>query len=56
MNIELGKYATEVLLSYAGTLVLLVGIVMLSLSQSRKMAKALERAEAAQAKGQNADG
>ena len=45
MNIELGKYATEVLLSYAGSLALLIGIVWLTVAQYRRAARALDRAE-----------
>lgn len=43
---ELGKYAAEVALAYGVSLVLLAGIVLLSVRQSRRMKQALDDAEA----------
>ncbi|WP_082176084.1 heme exporter protein CcmD [Pseudaestuariivita atlantica] len=45
MNLDLGKYTAEVLLAYAGSLVLLVGIVWISVAQYRRAARDLSRAE-----------
>ena len=42
---ELGKYAGEVLSSYAASLVLLAGLVIVSLRASRKAKAALEALE-----------
>ncbi|NQY58575.1 heme exporter protein CcmD [Cognatishimia sp.] len=42
---ELGKYAGEVLSSYAASLVLLAGLVVVSLRASRKAKMALEALE-----------
>jgi heme exporter protein D len=42
---ELGKYALEVSLAYAVSLLLLAGIVALSVWQGRRMRRALEAAE-----------
>ena len=43
---ELGKYATEVLSAYAGSAVLLAGLVVLSLWKSARVRRALAEAEA----------
>ncbi|WP_413717091.1 heme exporter protein CcmD [Silicimonas sp. MF1-12-2] len=48
---ELGKYAVEVALSYGVTAILLIGIVTLSVVQSRKVRRSLESAEARQKNG-----
>lgn len=48
---ELGKYAVEVALAYGVSLVLLAGIVALSVSQGRKVRKALEDTEARRKNG-----
>jgi heme exporter protein D len=42
---ELGKYAGEVLSSYAASLVLLLGLVVMSLRASRKAKAALDALE-----------
>ncbi len=42
---DLGKYALEVSLSYAGSLVLLIGLVALSILQSRRARRMLQEAE-----------
>ena len=42
---ELGKYAGEVALAYGVSLVLLVGVVWLSVVQSRAVRRALQDAE-----------
>lgn len=43
---DLGKYATAVLSSYAATLVLLAGLVLVTLWQARRVKRALGEAEA----------
>ena len=45
---ELGKYALEVALAYGVSLALLAGIVLLSVRQSRRVRRRLDRAEARQ--------
>ncbi len=45
---DLGKYAQVVLWSYAGTIVLLVALVVLSVWQAAKMRRALRVIEARQ--------
>ncbi len=47
---ELGKYASAVLSAYGVSIVLLVGLVWWSLSQSTKARKALAEEEARQSK------
>lgn len=42
---DLGKYAVEVSLAYAVSLVLLAAVVALSVRQSRKVKRALDEAE-----------
>ena len=42
---ELGKYAFEVALAYAGSLGLLLGLVALSLVQARRSKRQLEETE-----------
>ena len=42
---DLGKYAVEVSLAYAVSLAMLVGIVALSVRQSRKVKRALDEVE-----------
>lgn len=42
---ELGAYAAEVSLSYAGSIVMLVALIWISVAQSRRVARALEDAE-----------
>ena len=48
---ELGKYAVEVALAYGVSLVLLAGIVLVSVQQSRRVRKSLEDTEARQRNG-----
>ena len=43
---DLGKYATDVLSAYALTILLLVGLCVLTWLRSRKVRRALEAAEA----------
>lgn len=45
---DLGKYAFEVLAAYGVSIVLLVGIVVLSVRRSRKVQAQLKAVEAAQ--------
>lgn len=45
MTPDLGKYAFEVALSYAGTILLLAGIVALSVFRARSARRQLEAAE-----------
>lgn len=47
---ELGKYQTEILASYAITLVLLLGLLALSWVKGRRIAKALREVEERRAK------
>ena len=42
---DLGKYAAEVMLAYAGSILLLGGLVWLSWAQARASRKRLEEAE-----------
>jgi heme exporter protein D len=42
---DLGKYAGTVLSAYGATLVLIAGLILLSLWQSRKVRRALEAQE-----------
>ncbi|MBT8410008.1 MAG: heme exporter protein CcmD [Alphaproteobacteria bacterium] len=42
---ELGKYAIEVTSAYAVSILLLVGLVVLSLRRGRSVARALKNAE-----------
>ena len=42
---DLGKYTDTVLLAYGASLVLLLGLIALSLVQSRKIKRALRKAE-----------
>ncbi|MEM8802544.1 MAG: heme exporter protein CcmD [Pseudomonadota bacterium] len=42
---DLGSYASEVTLAYAGSLVLLAGIIALSWAQSRRSKRLLEESE-----------
>jgi heme exporter protein D len=42
---DLGKYATDVLSAYAIALILLIGLVTLSLRQSRQARRALDEIE-----------
>ncbi len=46
MNLDMGKYATEVLLSYAGTLIPLALVIWITWAQYRRAARALSAAEA----------
>ena len=48
---DLGKYAAEVLGAYAATISILAVLVLISWSQSRKMRRALEAAEAGRSDG-----
>ena len=43
---ELGKYAVEVLSAYAASLVLLVGLLLVTLHRGRAARRALEETEA----------
>ena len=43
---ELGKYFIEVALAYAGSLALLLAVVLLSVRQSRRVRRSLEETEA----------
>ena len=43
--VDLGKYAAEVLASYAATIILLVALVALSVQQARKVRQDLAEAE-----------
>ena len=43
---ELGRYAAEVALAYAGTLALLAGVVVLSVHRARRVKRSLDEAEA----------
>lgn len=45
---DLGKHAVEVLLAYAGSLVLLAGLVGVSLAKARRCKLRLDEAEARQ--------
>ena len=42
---ELGKYAFEVMLAYAGSLGLLLGLVALSVAQARRTKRLLDETE-----------
>ncbi len=42
---DLGQYAFEVTLAYAGSMALLAGIVLLSWSQAKRSRRALQDAE-----------
>ncbi len=42
---DLGKYAVEVALAYAGSLGLLAGLVLLSVTQARRSKRELEDTE-----------
>ncbi|SER52545.1 heme exporter protein CcmD [Tranquillimonas rosea] len=46
MSVELGRYAAEVLVAYAGSLVLLAGLVGLSVARARRVRRQLDEAEA----------
>ncbi|MGR3504214.1 heme exporter protein CcmD [Pseudaestuariivita sp.] len=50
LNVDLGKYATEVLLSYAGGLALMLALVIVFVRQYRTTARALRAAEACAAR------
>lgn len=43
---DLGKYAVEVSLAYGVSAVLLIGVVVLSVAQARRVKRALDEAEA----------
>lgn len=43
--VDLGKYATEVVLAYAGTFVLLAGLLIVSLRGARSAERRLDDAE-----------
>ncbi|MBT8417848.1 MAG: heme exporter protein CcmD [Silicimonas sp.] len=42
---DLGRYAVEVALAYGATLVLLAGLIVLSVWQSRRVKRGLDRIE-----------
>ncbi|WP_239030038.1 heme exporter protein CcmD [Nereida sp. MMG025] len=44
--VDLGKYAADVMLAYAVTIALIVGLILVSLRQSRKVKAALSEIEA----------
>ena len=43
---DLGKYAAEVALAYGATIVLVVGLLVLSITESRRIKRALDETEA----------
>ncbi len=43
--IDLGKYATEVLLAYAVSISMIIGLVWISLVAARRAKRVLEKAE-----------
>ncbi len=49
--VDLGKYAVEVLLAYAGTFVLLSALVLISLRGARAAQRQLDEAEKRRANG-----
>lgn len=48
---DLGKYAAEVLSAYGLTLLLVAGLIMATWARSRRVRRALERAEARRSDG-----
>lgn len=51
MTPDLGKYAAEVLLAYAGTVVLLAGLLIASIRSARAARRQLDAAEKRRADG-----
>lgn len=52
---DLGKYALEVTLAYAGSLLLIAAVVLISVAQARRVRRALDDAEGRKS-GRQADG
>jgi len=48
---DLGKYAVDVLSAYAATIVLLLGLIFLTWTRSRRIRRQLEAAEARRKNG-----